>query len=50
MVRGCPIAIRAAVVGTVLSDMVPRLALKAREIVTTNWFWSWRMRCGIIMC
>ena len=40
MARGCPIAVRAVVVGTILSNMVPRLALKAREVGTVNWSWG----------
>ena len=49
MARGHPIAVRAAVVRTVLSDVVPRSALKTREIGTVDWPWSWRMRCWIIV-
>ena len=50
MARGCSIAVRAVVVGTVLFDMVPRSALKAREIGTVNWSWGWRTGYGIITC
>ena len=50
MARGRPIAVRAAVVGTILSDMIPRLALEAREVGTADWSWSWRMGCRIVIC
>ena len=50
MARGCPVAVRAMVVRTVLSNVVPRLALKTREIGTVDWSWSWRTRCGVIVC
>ena len=50
MARGRPVAVRAAVVGTILSDMVPRSALKAGEVGTADWSWGWRTRCGVVMC
>ena len=42
MAGGHPVAVRAMVVRTILSDMVPRLALKTREIGIVDWSWSWR--------
>ena len=50
MARGHPVAVRAVVVGTILSDMISRLALKAREVGTMDWSWGWRMGCRIVMC
>ena len=50
MTRGHPVAVRAAVVGIILSDMIPRPALEAREVGTMDWSWDWRMGCGIVMC
>ena len=50
MARGRPVAVRAAVVGAILSDMVPRLALKAREVGTVDWSWGWRMGYRVVMC
>ena len=50
MAGGRPVAVRAVVVRTILSDMIPRLALKAREVGTMNWSWGWRMGCRIVMC
>ena len=50
MARGHPVVVRAVVVRTIVSDMVPRLALKAGEIGTVDGSWGWRMECGIVMC
>ena len=50
MAGGHPVAVRAAIVRAILSDMVPRPALKAGEVGTADWSWGWRMGCGIIMC
>ena len=50
MARGCPVAVRAMVVRTIFSDMVPGLALKAGEVGTADGTWGWRTGCGIVMC
>ena len=36
MAGGHPVAVRAVVVRTILSDMIPRPALKAREVGTAD--------------
>ena len=50
MARGRPVAVRAVVVRTIFSDIIPRLALKAEEVGTMDGSWGWRMGCGIVMC
>ena len=37
------------VVGTVLSNVIPQLALKTGKIWTMNWSWNWGARCRIIV-
>ena len=48
--RGRPVAVRAVVVRTIFSDVVPGSALKAGEIGTTDGSWGWRLGCRIVMC
>ena len=50
MAGGCPVAVGVMVVRTVLPDMIPGSALKTGEIGTMDWSWSWRMRCGVVVC
>ena len=44
----CPVAAGTMVVGTILSNVVPGLALKTWEIWAMNWSWDWRAWCGVV--
>ena len=48
VIRSCPVAVRAMVVGTVFPNVIPRSALKAREIGTANWTWGRGVWCRIV--